>query len=66
MAQLVRAPALRSGEPGSNLGAGENFSLELLTYDLIKVIPTLVFTSIMDRWHWRFPEGNGDLIREEF
>ena len=34
MAQLVRAPARRAGDPGSNLGPGENFSLKLLLYDL--------------------------------
>ena len=34
MAQLVRAPARRAGDPGSNPGPGENFFLELLIYDL--------------------------------
>ena len=34
MAQLVGAPARRAGEPGSNPGPGENFSLKLLIYDL--------------------------------
>ena len=33
MAQLVRAPARRAGDPGSNPGPGENFSLKLI-YDL--------------------------------
>ena len=31
MAQLVSAPERRSGDPGSNPGPGENFSLKLLT-----------------------------------
>ena len=30
MAQLVRVPARRAGDPGSNPGPGENFSLKLL------------------------------------
>ena len=30
MAQLVRAPARRAADPGSNPGPGENFSLKLL------------------------------------
>ena len=30
MAKLVRAPAHRAGDPGSNPGPGENFSLKLL------------------------------------
>ena len=30
MAQLVRAPARRAGDPGSNPGPGENFSLKVL------------------------------------
>ena len=34
MAWLVRAPVLTAGDPGSNPGPGENFSLKLLTYDL--------------------------------
>ena len=34
MAQLVRAPARRAGDPGSNPGPGDNFSLKLLIYDL--------------------------------
>ena len=34
LAQLVRAPARRAGDPGSNPGPGENFSLKLLIYDL--------------------------------
>ena len=34
MAQLVRAPARRAGDPSSNPGLGENFSLNLLIYDL--------------------------------
>ena len=34
MAQLVRVPACRAGDPGSNPGPGENFSLNLLIYDL--------------------------------
>ena len=34
MAQLVRAQARRAGDPGSNPGLGENFSLKLLIYDL--------------------------------
>ena len=34
MAQLVRAPALRDRDPGSNRGPGENFSLTLIIYDL--------------------------------
>ena len=32
MAQLVRRPAHRAGDPGSNPGPGENFSLKLLRY----------------------------------
>ena len=35
MAQLVRAPARRAGDLGSNLGAGKNFSLKLLRKDMI-------------------------------
>ena len=34
MAQLVRAPAHRSGDPGWNPGPAENFSLKLLTFHL--------------------------------
>ena len=34
MAQLVGAPACRAGDPGSNSGLGENFSLKLTTQDL--------------------------------
>ena len=34
MAQLVRAPARRTRDPGSNPGPDENFSLKLLIYDL--------------------------------
>ena len=34
MAQLVRAPAGKAGDPGSNPGPGENFSLKLITQDL--------------------------------
>ena len=34
MAQLVRAPARRAGDPGSNPGPDENFSLKLLICDL--------------------------------
>ena len=59
---MVRAPARRAGDTGSEPGKGENFSLK-------KVMPKKVFSSITDRWHsasWSFPEGNGDLIREEF
>ena len=31
MAQLVRVPARRAGDPGSNPGPGETFSLKLTT-----------------------------------
>ena len=34
MAQLVRAPARRAGDPGSNPGPGENFSHKFLIYDM--------------------------------
>ena len=34
MTQLVRAPARRAGDSGSNPGPGENFSLKLLISDL--------------------------------
>ena len=34
MAQLVRAPQRRGGDPGLNPGPGENFSPKLLIYDL--------------------------------
>ena len=34
MAKLVRAPAHRAGDLGSNPGPGENFSLKLLICDL--------------------------------
>ena len=34
VAQLVRAPVRRAGDPGSNPGPGENFSLKLLIYNL--------------------------------
>ena len=34
MAQLIRAPAHRAGDPGSNPGPGEILSLKLLIYDL--------------------------------
>ena len=34
VAQLVRPPARRPGDPGSNPGPGKNFSLKLLIYDL--------------------------------
>ena len=34
MAQLVRAPVRRAGDPGSNPDPGENFSLKLLIFDL--------------------------------
>ena len=30
--QLFRAPVRRAGDPGSNPGPGENFSLKLLIY----------------------------------
>ena len=33
MAQLVRAPAHRDGDLGSNPGPGKNFSLKLVIYD---------------------------------
>ena len=33
MAQLVGVPARRAGDPGSNPGPGENFSLKLLIDD---------------------------------
>ena len=29
---VSRAPSRRTGDPGSNPGPGENFSLELLTF----------------------------------
>ena len=32
MAQLVRAPARRAGDPGLNPGPGENFSFKLLIF----------------------------------
>ena len=32
---VVIAPARRAGDPGSNPGPGENFSLILLIYDLL-------------------------------
>ena len=32
--QLVRVPACKAGDPGSNQGPGENFSLKLTTQDL--------------------------------
>ena len=31
---VVIVPARRAGDPGSNPGPGENFSLKLLIYDL--------------------------------
>ena len=31
---VVIAPVCRAGDPGSNPGQGENFSLKLLIYDL--------------------------------
>ena len=31
---MVIAPARRAGDPGSNYGPGENFSIKLLLYDL--------------------------------
>ena len=34
MAQLVREPALKAGDPGSNPGPGGNFFLKLATQDL--------------------------------
>ena len=34
VAQLVRVAAHRAGDPGSNPGPGEKFSLRLLIYDL--------------------------------
>ena len=34
MVQLVRAPAGKSGNPGSNPGPRENFSLKLTTQDI--------------------------------
>ena len=34
MAQLVRAPARRAGDPGSNPGPGKNFSLNFLINDV--------------------------------
>ena len=34
VAQSVRVPARRVGDPGSSPGSGENFSLKLLIYDL--------------------------------
>ena len=41
MAQLVRAPARKAGDPGSNPGLGENFSLKLTSQR--KVEKTNVF-----------------------
>ena len=34
MIQLVRGPARRAGDPDSNRGPAENFSLKLTTKDL--------------------------------
>ena len=34
MAQLVRGPAPRAGDPGPNPAPGENVSFKLLIYDL--------------------------------
>ena len=34
MAQLIRVPAYRAGDPGLNPGAGDSFSLKLTTEDL--------------------------------
>ena len=36
MAQLVRAPARRAGDPGSSPGPGENFSFKLLIYIILR------------------------------
>ena len=35
MAQLVRVPARRAGDPGSNPGPGEHFSPTLLTENYV-------------------------------
>ena len=34
MAQFIRGPARRAGDPGSNPGPGENFSHKLLITDI--------------------------------
>ena len=60
MAKLVRAPAHRAGDLGSNPGPGKNFSLNLLTKEkiifllylippvyIMQVLPILVFKCIM-------------------
>ena len=46
MAQLVREPARRAGDPGSNPGPGENFSLKLLIsiYQMV-ILKAKIFTT---------------------
>ena len=41
---VVIAPARRAGDPGSNPGPGENFSLKLLISTCQMVIPKTKFT----------------------
>ena len=43
---VVIAPARRAGDPGSNPGLGENFSLELLIYDLPDGYQKLAYVSL--------------------
>ena len=38
VAQLARAPACKTGNPGSNLGPGVNFSLELAIIIILIII----------------------------
>ena len=52
MAQLVRGPARRAGDPGSNPGSGENLSIQLLIIivlllpEALSCVVGLVFTGI--------------------
>ena len=38
MAQLVRAPTDKAGDPGSNPGPGENYSLKLTNKHIIPAV----------------------------
>ena len=52
MAQLVRAPACKAGDPGSNPGPSENFSLKL-TWDLPEdYSEKLNFHQVSTPCHW--------------
>ena len=50
MAQLVRAPAHRAGDPSLNPGPGENFSLKLLFFSILEEEQRTFFTFNSHVW----------------